>query len=111
MNPYTKFLNLLQGISQLDKFPTMTPLSKLILDQIALHEYQGKLLTVREMIGFEQIASPATLHKHLASLRSSGYVSATSDSNDNRTKHLVLTALGHQYVNNLSQAIIQAAAT
>jgi hypothetical protein len=46
MNPYTKFLNLLQGISQLDKYPTMTPLSKLILDQIALHEDSGKLLGV-----------------------------------------------------------------
>ena len=110
MNAYTKFLNLLQGISQLDKFPTMTPLSRLILDQIALHQAQGKPLTVREMIGFKEIASPATLHKHLASLRTSGYVSTTSNNKDKRSKHLVLTSLGHQYVNNLSKAIVQAAA-
>jgi len=109
MDAYTKFLNLFQGISKLDKFPTMTPLSRLILDQISLHQAQGKLLTVREMIGFKEIASPATLHKHLTSLRNSGYVSATSDGNDKRTKHLLLTSLGYQYVKKLSQAIVQAA--
>ena len=109
MNPYTKFLNLLQGITQLDKYPALTPLSKLILDQIALHEALRKPLTVREMIGFKEIASPATLHKHLTSLRNSGYVSATFDGNDKRTKHLLLTSLGYQYVKNLSQAIVQAA--
>lgn len=42
MNPYTNFLNLLQGLLQLEKFPAMTALSKLILDQIALHEDIGK---------------------------------------------------------------------
>jgi DNA-binding MarR family transcriptional regulator len=110
MNAYTNFINLLKGISQLDIFPTMTPLSELILDQVALHEDLGKSLTVREMIGFEQIASPATLHKHLTRLRDSGYVSATCDDEDKRTKYLALTSLGHQYVNKLSQAIVQASA-
>ena len=109
MSPYTKFLNLLRGISQLDKYPTMTPLSKLILDQIALHEALGKPFTVRGMIGFYQIASPATLHKHLTHLRSSGYVIAKIKDDDKRTKHLVLSPLGNQYVNALSKAVVQAA--
>jgi hypothetical protein len=38
-----------RNISVGDKYPTMTPLSRLILDQIALHEALGKLLTVREI--------------------------------------------------------------
>ena len=111
MNPYTNYLNLLQGLFHLEKFPTMTVLSKLILDQIALHEDIGKPLTVREMIRVDQIASPATLHKHLASLRASGYLVARSEGRDKRTKYLVLTQLGHQYVKTLSKAIVQAGAT
>ncbi len=111
MNPYSNFLNLLQGILQLDKFPTMTPLSKLILDQIALSQFSGKPLTVRELIMFDQIASPATLHKHLSFLRDSGYVIARAEGTDKRTKLLVLSSLGNQYVNALSKAIVQAAAT
>lgn len=111
MSPYTNFLNLLQGLLKLEKFPAMSALSKLILDQIALHEDVGKPLTVREMIGVDQIASPATLHKHLASLRASGYVAARSEGSDKITKYLVLTSLGHEYVNTLSKAIVQAGAT
>jgi len=111
MNSYSNFLNLLQGILQLDKFPTMTPLSRLILDQIALYEFSGKPLTVRELIMFDEIASPATLHKHLSFLRSSEYVIARSERLDKRTKLLVLSPLGIQYVNDLSKAIVQAAAT
>ena len=111
MNAYTKFLNLLQGISELDKFPIMTPLSKLILDQIALSEDLGQPLTVREMIDFDKLASPATLHKHLLILRNAGYVSASTDAKDKRTKYLVLTPLGHQYIHTLSKAVVRAAAS
>ena len=111
MNPYTNYLNLLQGLFHLEKFPTMTVLSKLILDQIALHEDIGKPLTVREMIRVDQIASPATLHKHLASLRTAGYVIARSEGCDRRTKYLVLSSMGRQYMKTLSKAIVQAAAT
>lgn len=102
------FLDLLDEISQLEKYPKMTPISKLILDQIALFEHAEKSLTVRELIGCEQIASPATLHKHLSSLRKLGYVSAASKNTDKRTKHLTLSTLGNNYINNLSKAIVQA---
>ena len=62
------------------------------------------------MIGFDQIASPATLHKHLTILRSSAYVIAKIKDDDKRTKHLILSPLGHQYVNALSKAVVQASA-
>ena len=111
MKPYIVFINLLQEILLLSKFPKMTPISTLILDQLALHEDAGINLTVRQVISFKQIASPATLHKHLASLRSSGYVSTISNDKDKRNKYLALSSLGHQYIDNLSKAIVQAAAT
>jgi DNA-binding MarR family transcriptional regulator len=88
----------------------MTAQSKLILDQIALHADMGAPLTIRKMIEFRQIASPATIHKHLASLRMSGYVIATSSGDCNRIKYLTLSSLGQKYINNLSKAIISAAA-
>ncbi len=109
MNPYIRFLNLLRGISNLEKFPRMTPLSKLIFDQIALHEHKSKPLTVRELLEFKEIASSATVHKHLSLLRSSGYVSAITDENDKKTKYLVLAPLGHSYTAFLSEAIEKAA--
>lgn len=87
----------------------MSPLADLILDQIAIHEEAGNLLTVRKLIGFEQIASPATIHKHLSSLRKLGYVIAETKDDDKRTRHLVLSPLGQQYINTLSKALVKAA--
>jgi SOS-response transcriptional repressor LexA len=109
MNPYIKFQHQIREISKLDEFPRMTPLSKLIFDQVALYEAMENPLAVREMLSFNEIASPATIHKHLSALKSSGYVFATSDGNDKRTKHLVVSSQGHRYINFLSKAIKKAA--
>ena len=63
----------------------------------------------QKLVGYhEQIQAYATIHKHLSALRSSGYVFATSDGNDKRTKHLVVGSHGHRYINFLSKAIKKA---
>ena len=107
---YLKFFQLVEGISQLEKFPSMTHLSKIILDHVALNERQAKPLSVRQLITIDTIASPATIHKHLSRLRKSGYVTAQSNDNDKRTKHLTLSLLGYEYIDHLSKAILKAAA-
>ena len=90
---YLNFIQLAQGISQLEKFPYMTPLSKIILDHVALNERQEHPLSVRQLITIDAIASPATIHKHLSRLRKSGYVGVDENITDKRTKPLVLTPL------------------
>ena len=110
MLPYIKFIEITNEIIKLDKFPALSPLSPKILDQIALYASGDNPLTVREMLDFDQIASPATIHKHLSRLRKSGYVTAQSNDNDKRTKHLTLSPLGYEYIDHLSKAILKAAA-
>ena len=105
MSPYLNFVQLAQGISQLEKFPSMTHLSKIILDHVALNERQEHPLSVRQLIAIDAIASPATIHKHLSRLRKSGYVGVVINKMDKRTKPLVLTPLGHQYIDALSKAL------
>ena len=109
MLPYIKFIEITNEIIKLDKFPALSPLSQKILDQIALYAMSDKPLTVREMLDFDQIASPATIHKHLSRLRKSGYVTAQSNDNDKRTKHLTLSPLGYEYIDHLSKAILKVA--
>ncbi len=109
MLPYIKFIEITNKIIKLGKFPAMSPLSKIILDQIALYAMNDRPLTVRKLIGFDQIASPTTIHQHLARLRKSGYVTAQSNDNDKRTKHLTLSPLGYKYIDHLSKAILKAA--
>ena len=110
MLPYIKFIEITNKIIKLDKFPAMSPLSQKILDQIALYEMSDNPLTVRKMLGFDQIASPATIHKHLTMLRKSDFVTAQSNGQDKRTKYLTLSPLGDKYIDHLSKAILKAAA-
>ena len=57
-----------------------------------------------------ELASPATIHKHIARLRKSDYVTAQPNDKDKRTKHLTLSPLGAEYIDHLSKAILKAAA-
>ena len=102
---YLNFIQLAKGISQLEKFPSMTHFSNVILDHVALNERQSHPLSVRQLITIDAIASPATIHKHLNRLRKSGYVGVVINKMDKRTKPLVLTPLGHQYIDALSKAL------
>lgn len=108
MNPYINFVNLLKAISVSDTFPKLAHLQRLVLDEIALNEFQGHPLTVRDLLTNQAIASPATLHKHLMALRRLGYVYTASVSEDRRSKYLQLTAQGHRYINTLSKALVKA---
>ncbi len=108
MSHYIQFLNLVQGLSELGKLPTLTPLSRIIFDQIAIHEASGKPLTVKLLIGFSHIASPTTLHKHLGRLRDADLVTTKPKGNDKRIKQLVLTPQGRSFINQLSKAILSA---
>lgn len=110
MSHYIQFLNLVQGLSQLGKLPTLTPLSRILFDEIALHEANGKPLSVRALMAFSHIASPATIHKHLRRLRDAGLVAAEFSEHDKRIKLLAITSHGHRFINQLSKAILKAAA-
>ena len=111
MNPYINFVNLLKAISASDTFPKLAHLQRLVLDEIALNEFQGHPLTVRELLTNQAIASPATLHKHLMALRRLGYVYTASVSDDRRSKYLQLTAQGNRYISTLSKALVKASLT
>ena len=62
MNPYLNFVNLVKAIVASDKYPKISHLSRLILDEIALNEFQSHPLTVRNLITQKSLASPATIH-------------------------------------------------
>ena len=108
MNPYINFVNLVKAISASDTVPKLGHMPRLILDEIALSEFQGNPLTVRQLLLNQSIASPATLHKHLMALRRQGYVYTASVAEDRRSKYLKLTAQGHQYINTLAKALVKA---
>ena len=77
----------------------------LLLDHIALALSQNNDLLVKDLICLSVIGSLATIHNRLKSLVVRGYIRLINDGDDNRKKHVVLTAKARKYYENLSRLI------
>ena len=60
-----------------------------LLETITLCWFEGKPLTISQVIGLSELGSPATLHKRLAKLRENDLVIAQSIEGDTRSKLIV----------------------
>ncbi len=104
ISAYSRFLNLTAAIGLLPGMERFGVNEKALFEAVLLAWSRQAPLTVRQLIGIEQLGSPATLHKRLSRLRSMGLVDAASDAHDRRTKYLLPTAKGLDYAQLLGQA-------
>lgn len=76
-----------------------------LLKHIAVRELLNNPLTVTEIMGFDTIASPATIHRKVEDLLTFGLVEHVCKSGNRRTKYLVITNQSREYFENLGQAM------
>jgi DNA-binding MarR family transcriptional regulator len=103
---YLRFLQLSEAIRGLPALPPLDPLEERILSWVAAQ--QGDRLSVRDMMGREEIGSRATIHGRLKSLRAKGWIvlAATEDA---RRKQIELTSATLEHFARLSRCIVEAA--
>jgi len=77
----------------------------LLLEEIAIRNFDGKTLTVTQAMALNKRASPATLHRKLDELREAGLVDQVFEGKNRRTKFLVPTKLADAYFAKMSKAI------
>lgn len=104
INFYLRFLKLVSAVQLLPGMDSFDANSKVLFEQIMLAWAKDMPLTVRDAMGMEHLGSPATLHKRLVQLREMQLVDAISKDNDRRTKYLIPTEKGLEYVSKLGQA-------
>ena len=102
---YFRFLQLVNLIADIKPRINLDKVEILLLDHIALALSQNTDLFVKDLITLSTIGSLATLHSRLKSLVVRGYIRLITDDDDNRKKHVVLTAKAHKYYENLSRLI------
>ena len=78
-----------------------------LLDLLAIRLMADHIIYVKDMIGQNQIASQATLHKSLINLKKKKLIKFNPDPQDNRCKAILLTNNGSQRIANLNKAIDQ----
>jgi DNA-binding MarR family transcriptional regulator len=102
---YFRFLQLVNLIEDIKPRIALDKIEILLLDHIALALSQNTDLLVKDLICLSEIGSLATIHNRLKSLVVLGYIRLINDDDDNRKKHVVLTAKAHKYYENLSRLI------
>jgi DNA-binding MarR family transcriptional regulator len=104
---YFRFLELFNLIADIKPRINLDKVEILLLDHIALALSQNTDLFVKDLICLSEIGSLATLHNRIKNLVVRGYIRLVADDQDNRKKHVVLTAKARKYYENLSRLIDQ----
>ncbi len=68
-----------------------------LLEEIALAEFKSAPYSVTQVMALVQVASPATIHRKLQDLITSGMVQVKFLDGNRRTKFIFLTDSGHKY--------------
>lgn len=103
---YLRFRRLVAALNALPGMEAFGVNERALLDEIMLAWARCEPLTVRQAISIARLGSPATLHKRVSRLREMGYVDAVTAEDDRRTKYLVPTQQGLDYVQKLGGALL-----
>jgi DNA-binding MarR family transcriptional regulator len=105
---YLRFLQLSDAIRGLPSLPPLDPLEERILAWVARATRAGERLSVRDMMGKEELGAPATIHGRLKSMREKGWITL-ADTEDARRKQVELTDEALRHFAQLSRALVKAA--
>ena len=105
---YLRFLQLTQAVRDLPTLPALDPLEERILAGVALATRTGQRLSVRDLMAWDELAAPATLHNRLKSMRQKGWI-LLADTEDARRKQVQLTQEAQRHLAQLSRAVVKAA--
>lgn len=107
---YLRFIRLLNGLASKQRIDDVEPTSRRVLEEIAIGHLSDKPLTVTQLLQHRQIASPATMHRKMLSLKNTGLIELNTSASGKRVKHILLTRQGKRYITVLSRLMARAGA-
>ena len=110
-NSYMRFLKIVAALEPQQLHKEITPIAVLILNEIAVKDFDKQPLTVSQAMEFRALGSPATLHRKIYELHESGLIEVTNVGIDRRTKYLFLTQAAKDYFQINSEAMLKAVQT
>jgi DNA-binding MarR family transcriptional regulator len=109
------YLKFLQNIASLEpiklKHKDLSPTAILLLNEIAVKDFEQQLLNVSQALGFRALGSPANLHRKLDELLEAGMISLSYVGTNRRTKYLYITKVAFDYFQTKSKAMLEAVET
>ena len=108
-NLYLKFLQNIASLEPIQlKHKDLSPTATLLLNEIAIKDFDEQPLTVSQVMELYALGSPANLHRKIYELHEAGLISLTNIGADRRTKYLFLTQAAKDYFQINSDAMLKA---
>ena len=110
-NHYLRFLLQVHRMTVKGRLIDLEPVCNRLLDEIAIECKAGSPLTVTGLMGLSHIASPATLHRKMQLLLGEGLIDLEVDSDNKRSKFVLLSKKGQRRYDLLSTLMTDTCAT
>jgi len=107
-NSYMRFLKIVAALEPQQLHKELSTIAILLLNEIAVKDFDEQPLTVSQAVDFKSIGSPATLHRKIDELRNADMVLVTNVGTDRRTKYIFLTQAARDYFQINSDAMLKA---
>ena len=86
-NSYMRFLRSV-SFEKLHQHKDLSPTVTLLLNEIAVKNFEEQPLTVSQAMEFRALGSPATLHRKITELLDAGMISLEHKDTNRRTKNI-----------------------
>ena len=107
-NSYMRFLKIVAALEPQQLHKEITPIAVLLLNEIAVKDFDEQPLTVSQAMEFRALGSPATLHRKIYELHETGLIEFRSVGKNRRTKYLHITQAARDYFQIKNDAMLQA---
>ena len=105
---YERFIDLMLAAEDFSDPLFINPIERRILYILSTYWSADKSITVSQCLESINELSAATAFKYLKQLREKGYVQLTIDTNDNRVKYVLPTALTEKFFSELGKHLVTA---
>ena len=108
-NVYLKFLQNIAALEPIQlKQNELSPTAILLLNEIAVKDFEDQPLKVTQATGFNALGSHANLHRKLDELLKAEMIEFRSIGKNRRTKYLYITQAAFDYFQTKSKAMVEA---
>ena len=101
---YLRFIHIVKTIESAQALPLLEPIEQKILEIVSLKNRNEERLSVKDLMSYSELASPATMHKHIHSMKDKGWI-FLAPTEDTRRKQLMMTTAAIKHYDKLGNAM------
>ena len=104
---YLRFIQLAKALESDQVLPKLEPIEQQLLEIVTIANTKRKRLSVKDLMAMSEVASPATIHKHMHEMVAKGWI-YSAPTEDARRRQVMLTDATIKHYDKLGTALTKA---